>query len=66
MTEFSLKLTAQLEARLLTIENKVGTVDTKVTHLQERAHVWDTLQHHVAAWNSLIASVDDKIDHVSR
>lgn len=39
---------------------------SNVKNLQERAHVWDTFQLHVSAWNEQIKSVDKKLDILSR
>jgi hypothetical protein len=33
---------------------------------QERAHVWDTFQLHVSAWNEQIKALDRKVDFLSR
>ena len=66
MTEFSKEMTSKLDSKLTVMDSKLGTLDGKVSQLQDRAHVWDTIQHHVSAWNSLMKSVDDKINHISR
>ena len=41
-------------------------ISSNVKNLQERAHVWDTFQLHVSAWNEQIKSVDKKLDILSR
>ena len=41
-------------------------MNSNVKNLQERAHVWDTFQLHVSAWNEQIKSVDKKLDILSR
>jgi len=66
LSEFSTQVTSKLDTKLATMDSKLGALDGKMSQLQDRAHVWDTLQHHVTAWNSLMKSVDDKIIHISR
>jgi len=56
----------KLESRLTTSATSLAHIDSNVKHLQERAHVWDTFQLHVSAWNEQIKSLDKKLDILSR
>ncbi|KAI9554401.1 fibrinogen and fibronectin [Daphnia sinensis] len=56
----------KLETRLLSSATSLAHIDSNVKNLQERAHVWDTFQLHVSAWNEQIKSVDKKLDILSR
>nr|CAH0107216.1 unnamed protein product [Daphnia galeata] len=56
----------KLETRLLNSATSLAHIDSNVKNLQERAHVWDTFQLHVSAWNEQIKSVDKKLDILSR
>ena len=44
----------------------MASLDANVKNIQERAHVWDTFQHHVTAWGDLMTSMDSKVDHLGR
>ncbi|XP_065335436.1 angiopoietin-related protein 7-like isoform X2 [Cloeon dipterum] len=50
----------------MSIATLMGHIDSNVKHLQERAHVWDTFQLHVSAWNEQIKALDRKVDFISR
>lgn len=56
----------KIETRLASLETSVTSVDANVKHIQERAHVWDTFQHHVTAWADLMRTLDSKVDHLGR
>ncbi|XP_067012693.2 uncharacterized protein [Anabrus simplex] len=56
----------KLEHRMVSIATALSSVDSNVKNLQERAHVWDTFQLHVAAWNDQIKTLDKKVDILSR
>eukprot|EP00094_Tigriopus_californicus_P003137 TCALIF_03019-PA protein Name:"Similar to Stt3b Dolichyl-diphosphooligosaccharide--protein glycosyltransferase subunit STT3B (Mus musculus)" AED:0.93 eAED:0.93 QI:0/0/0/0.33/1/1/3/0/480 len=56
----------KIESRLAALETSVTSVDANVKHIQERAHVWDTFQHHVTAWADLMRTLDSKVDHLGR
>lgn len=56
----------KLEHRMLTSSTLLASIDSNIHGLQERSHVWDTFQLHVAAWNEQIKSLDNKMDHLSR
>ncbi|XP_063221820.1 angiopoietin-4-like [Bacillus rossius redtenbacheri] len=56
----------KLEYRMVSTATVLASLDSNVRNLQERAHVWDTFQLHVAAWNDQISSLDSKIDILSR
>jgi len=56
----------KLETRLLTSATALAHIDSNVKNVQERAHVWDTFQLHVVAWNEQIKSLDKKLDILSR
>lgn len=57
---------SKLETRLLASATSLAHIDSNVRNLQERAHVWDTFQLHVSAWNEQIKSLDKKLDILSR
>ena len=56
----------KLENRMLTSATSLAHIDSNVKNIQERAHVWDTFQLHVSAWNEQIKSLDKKLDILSR
>ena len=56
----------KLDSRLASHDTRLADIDTNVKNIQERAHVWDTFEHHVTSWAALMTSVDSKIDHISR
>ena len=41
-------------------------MNTNLAGLSQRAHAWDTFEHHIGAWNSQITSLDQKIEHLRR
>lgn len=51
---------------MLTTSTQLASIESNIHGLQERSHVWDTFQLHVAAWNEQIKSLDSKVDHLSR
>ncbi|CAG9768752.1 unnamed protein product [Ceutorhynchus assimilis] len=55
-----------LEPRITSTASTLTSIDTNIHNLQERAHVWDTFQLHVAAWNDQLASMDRKIDILNK
>lgn len=55
-----------IEPRLLVSATQLENIGSNVKNLQERAHIWDTFQLHVAAWNDQMASFDRKIDIISK
>nr|CAH7727388.1 unnamed protein product [Callosobruchus chinensis] len=55
-----------LEPRITSTASTLASIDSNIHNLQERAHVWDTFQLHVAAWNEQLASMDRKIDIISK
>nr|CAI5846168.1 unnamed protein product [Callosobruchus analis] len=55
-----------LEPRITSTASTLASIDSNIHNLQERAHVWDTFQLHVAAWNDQLASMDRKIDIISK
>ena len=56
----------KLDSRLASHDSQLAIIDENVKNIQERAHVWDTFQHHAKSWADLMTSVDSKIDHISR
>ncbi|XP_065565465.1 angiopoietin-related protein 3-like [Artemia franciscana] len=56
----------KLENRVVAVANSLGHIDSNIKNLQERAHVWDTFQLHVSAWNEQIKAVDKKLDLLNR
>ncbi|XP_076253255.1 uncharacterized protein LOC143191767 isoform X1 [Rhynchophorus ferrugineus] len=55
-----------LEPRVTSTASTLSSIDSNIHNLQERAHVWDTFQLHVAAWNDQLASLDRKMDILSK
>ena len=51
---------------MLSMASTLSSLDSNVKNLQERAHVWDTFQLHVAAWNDQMSTLDKKVDILSR
>lgn len=56
----------KLEQRMTSIASMLSNIDSNVKNLQERAHVWDTFQLHVSAWNEQINTLDKKVDIISK
>ena len=57
---------SKLDSRISELEKSVESVAEETKRIGERAHVWDTFQHHVTAWSELMTSMDSKIDHISQ
>ncbi|XP_050305716.1 angiopoietin-2-like [Anthonomus grandis grandis] len=55
-----------LEPRITSTASTISSIDSNIHNLQERAHVWDTFQLHVTAWNDQLASMDRKIDILNK
>ncbi|KAJ8921905.1 hypothetical protein NQ315_008538 [Exocentrus adspersus] len=55
-----------LEPRIASTASTLASIDSNIHNLQERAHVWDTFQLHVSAWNEQLASLDRKMDIISK
>jgi len=55
-----------LEPRITSTASTLSSIDSNIHNLQERAHVWDTFQLHVAAWNEQLATMDRKIDILNK
>ncbi|XP_015512430.2 uncharacterized protein LOC107218903 isoform X1 [Neodiprion lecontei] len=66
LDKFNSLYLGKLEHRMLTTSTLLASIDSNIHGLQERSHVWDTFQLHVAAWNEQIKSLDSKVDHLSR
>ncbi|XP_059490229.1 angiopoietin-2-like [Neocloeon triangulifer] len=66
LEKFNSLYLGKLESKILAIATLMGHIDSNVKHLQERAHVWDTFQLHVSAWNEQIKALDRKVDFISR
>ena len=56
----------KLDSRLALHDSRLASIEENVKNIQERAHVWDTFQHHATSWADLMTSVDSKVDHISR
>lgn len=56
----------QIEPRMVSSSNLLAAIDSNVKNLQERAHVWDTFQLHVSAWNDQLSTTDRKLDIISK
>lgn len=56
----------QIDSRLGQMESRLATVEAEVLKVGERAHVWDTFQHHLTAWSDLMTSIDSKVDYLGR
>ncbi|XP_026469522.1 uncharacterized protein LOC113373442 [Ctenocephalides felis] len=66
LDKFNSLYLGSLEQKLISTATLLTNIDSNVKHLQERAHVWDTFQLHVLAWNEQIKTVDKKMDLLSR
>ena len=55
-----------MDSRLASHDTRLVSIDENVKNIQERAHVWDTFQHHAISWADLMTTVESKIDHISR
>nr|XP_023015878.1 fibrinogen alpha-2 chain-like [Leptinotarsa decemlineata] len=55
-----------LEPRITSMASTLASIDSNIHNLQERAHVWDTFQLHLSAWNEQLASLDRKMDIISK
>jgi hypothetical protein len=66
LNDFTGNFVASLESKLSSLDSKVATIDTNLAGLSQRAHAWDTFEHHIDAWNSQITSLDQKIEHLRR
>jgi hypothetical protein len=55
-----------LEPRMASTATSLANIDSNINNLQERAHVWDTFQLHVSAWNDQLATLDRKADIISK
>lgn len=56
----------KLEQRMISLVSTMASIDSNVKNLQERAHVWDTFQLHVSAWNEQINTLDKKVEIISK
>ena len=56
----------KVDTRLASHDITLASIDDNVKNIQERAHVWDTFQHHATSWADLMTTVESKIDHISR
>ncbi|KAG5871981.1 hypothetical protein JTB14_003106 [Gonioctena quinquepunctata] len=55
-----------LEPRITSMSSTLASMDSNIHNLQERAHVWDTFQLHLSAWNEQLASLDRKMDIMNK
>ncbi|KRT80825.1 hypothetical protein AMK59_6155 [Oryctes borbonicus] len=55
----------QVEPRVVSSSNLLAAIDSNIRNLQDRAHVWDTFQLHVSAWNDQLSTTDRKLDIIS-
>ena len=51
----------RLEPRMAGAATSLANLDSNIRNLQERAHIWDTFQLHVSAWNDQIKALDHKV-----
>jgi hypothetical protein len=56
----------KVDSRLASHDTRLASIDENVKNVQERAHVWDSFQHHATSWADLMTTVESKIDHISR
>ena len=56
----------KVDTRLASHDIRLTSIDENVKNIQERAHVWDTFQHHATSWADLMTTVESKVDHISR
>ena len=64
--QFGKSYLEKVDARLAAHDERLSSIDENVKNVQERAHVWDTFQHHATSWADLMTTVESKIDHISR
>lgn len=55
-----------LEPIITATASTLASIDSNIHNPQERAHLWDTFQHHVTPWNEQLASTDRKIDIINK
>ncbi|XP_077294861.1 uncharacterized protein LOC143917250 [Arctopsyche grandis] len=65
MIRFSDFYANKLDQKLSSLLTSAMNLDANVKSIQEKAHSWDLLQHHVSAWNEQIKSLDRKVDIIS-
>lgn len=56
----------KLESRIVSTATSLSGLQSNVERLLDRAHVWDTLQLHVAAWSEQMHTLSSKMDLLSR
>nr|CAD7259982.1 unnamed protein product [Timema shepardi] len=66
LQKFNSLYLSKLEYRMVSMATTLSSLDSNIKNLQERAHVWDTFQLHVSAWNEQINTLDKKMDILSR
>jgi len=66
LNDFTGKVVSSLESKLTSMDSRVTTMSKNLAGLSQRAHAWDTFEHHIDAWNSQLTSLDQKIEHLRR
>lgn len=56
----------KIEQKVITVASTLANIDSNIKNLQERAHVWDTFQLHVSAWNEQISTLDKRVEIISK
>ena len=64
--QFGKSYLEKVDSRLAAQDVRLTSIDENVKNIQERAHVWDSFQHHATSWADLMTTVESKIDHISR
>eukprot|EP00092_Neocalanus_flemingeri_P027836 GFUD01030219.1.p1 GENE.GFUD01030219.1~~GFUD01030219.1.p1 ORF type:complete len:765 (-),score=159.24 GFUD01030219.1:331-2625(-) len=66
LNDFTGNFVTSLESKLTSLDTKVTMLNSNLASLSQRAHAWDTFQHHIDAWTSQLTSLDQKIEHLRR
>jgi len=66
LNDFTGKVVSSLESKLTSMDSRVSTMSKSLAGLSQRAHAWDTFEHHIDAWNSQLTSFDQKMEHLRR
>ena len=56
----------KVDHRLVMQDKVLESIGESVKEIQSKSRVWDTFQHHVTSWSSVMTAVDAKADHLSR
>ena len=54
----------KVDNRLVMQDKVLESIGESVKEIQSKSRVWDTFQHHVTSWSSIMTAVDAKADHL--